>query len=119
RKVRAVARDSDGPRTTLRKMHENNIDSIYVTRRDRTLQGVAEVDVIMQAADEGKDTIEGTLTQDFRTVGPDEPLQNLFSMFSEKSFPIAVVDAEKRLLGVVVKGAVLDQLAQAQAGEDE
>ncbi|NWN91727.1 glycine betaine/L-proline ABC transporter ATP-binding protein [Marinobacter adhaerens] len=119
RKVRAVARDSDGPRTTLRKMHENNIDSIYVTRRDRTLQGLAEVDAIMQAADEGKDTIEGTLTQDFRTVGPDEPLQNLFSMFSEKSFPIAVVDAEKRLLGVVVKGAVLDQLAQAQAGEDE
>ncbi|WP_144822277.1 quaternary amine ABC transporter ATP-binding protein [Marinobacter piscensis] len=119
RKVRAVARDTDGPRTTLRKMHENNIDSIYVTRRDRTLQGLAEVDAVIKAADEGKDTIEGTLTQDFRTVGPDEPLQNLFSMFSEKSFPIAVVDADKRLLGVVVKGAVLDQLAQAQAGENE
>ena len=53
------------------------------------------------------------MTQDFRTVGPDEPLHNLFALFNEKSFPIAVIDDERRLLGVVVKGAVLDELAQA------
>ncbi|WP_372610797.1 glycine betaine/L-proline ABC transporter ATP-binding protein [Halomonas sp.] len=113
RPVRAVARDTDGPRTTLRKMHENNIDSIYVTRRDRTLLGLAEVDAVVEAAKESKDTIEDILTQDFRTVGLEEPLHNLFAMFSDKGYPIAVVDAEQRLLGVVVKGAILDQLAQA------
>ncbi|WP_299236406.1 glycine betaine/L-proline ABC transporter ATP-binding protein [uncultured Halomonas sp.] len=113
RKVRAIARDTDGPRTTLRKMHENNIDSIYVTRRDRTLVGLAEVDALEQAANDGKDTIADCMTQEFRSVRLDEPMHNLFAMFSEKSYPIAVVDAENRLLGVVVKGAVLDQLAQA------
>ncbi|HSH47151.1 MAG TPA: glycine betaine/L-proline ABC transporter ATP-binding protein [Halomonas sp.] len=114
RPVRAVARDTDGPRTTLRKIHENNIDSIYVTRRDRTLLGLAEVDAVIEAARAGKDTIKECLTHDFRSVGRNEPLQNLFAMFTEKSFPIAVVDDDKRLLGVVVKGAVLDELAQAQ-----
>ena len=59
------------------------------------------------------ETITGHLTQDFRKVPPDEPLQNLFAMFSEKSYPIAVVDEQQRLLGVVVKGAVLDELARA------
>ncbi|MDR5900931.1 quaternary amine ABC transporter ATP-binding protein [Halomonas icarae] len=113
RKVRAIARDTDGPRTTLRKMHENNIDSIYVTRRDRTLVGLAEVDALEQAANEGRDTIADCMTQEFRSVRLDEPMHNLFAMFSEKSYPIAVVDADNRLLGVVVKGAVLDQLAQA------
>ena len=113
RKVRAIARDTDGPRTTLRKMHENNIDSIYVTRRDRTLVGLAEVDALERAANEGKDTIADCMTQEFRSVRLDEPMHNLFAMFSEKSYPIAVVDADNRLLGVVVKGAVLDQLAQA------
>ncbi|MBF7054082.1 glycine betaine/L-proline ABC transporter ATP-binding protein [Halomonas sp. KAO] len=113
RKVRAIARDTDGPRTTLRKMHENNIDSIYVTRRDRTLVGLAEVDALEQAANDGKDTIADCMTQEFRSVRLDEPMHNLFAMFSEKSYPIAVVDADNRLLGVVVKGAVLDQLAQA------
>jgi len=56
-------------------------------------------------------------------VGPDEPLHNLFAMFSEKSFPIAVVDDNRKLLGVVVKGAVLDELARAaepaQVGEKQ
>ncbi|MDY7115512.1 glycine betaine/L-proline ABC transporter ATP-binding protein [Halomonas sp. SSL-5] len=113
RKVRAIAREDDGPRTTLRKMSENNLDSIYVTRRDRTLQGLLEVDAAERAAKQGADTIREFMTQDFRKVGPQEPLHNLFAMFSEKGFPIAVVDDSERLLGVVVKGAVLDQLAQA------
>lgn len=118
RPVRATARDSDGPRTTLRKMSENGIDSIYVTSRSRGLLGLVEIDALERAAHEGKDDIKNIMTQDFRSVGRDEPLQNLFAMFTEKSFPIAVVDDEKRLLGVVVKGAVLDELAQAQAGEN-
>ena len=113
RPVRATAREEDGPRTTLRKMNENGIDSIYVTTRDRKLLGLAEVDAVERATKEGKDTIRDYLTQDFRAVGPDEPLHNLFAMFSEKSFPIAVVDDSRKLLGVVVKGAVLDELARA------
>ena len=40
-------------------------------------------------------------------------MNNLFAMFSEKSYPIAIVDDNQRLLGVVVKGAVLEQLAEA------
>lgn len=113
RPVRATAQESDGPRTTLRKMSENGIDSIYVTSRGRNLLGLVEIDGLERAAAEGKDDIRHIMTQDFRSVGPDEPLQNLFAMFSEKSFPIAVVDKDQRLLGVVVKGAVLDELAQA------
>ena len=119
RKVRATVRDTDGPRTALRKMHENSIDSIYVTRRDRTLVGLLEADAAEAQVKAGKDSITEALTQDFRTVGPEEPMQNLFALFSEKSFPIAVVDEQQRLLGVVVKGAVLDELAQAaDLGDD-
>nr|WP_298250787.1 glycine betaine/L-proline ABC transporter ATP-binding protein [uncultured Halomonas sp.] len=112
RKVRAVAKDTDGPRTTLHKMRENNVDSIYVVGRDRTLQGLLEVDAAEQAAKQGADSIGEFMTQDFRKVGLQEPMHNLFAMFSEKGFPIAVTDDDERLLGVVVKGAVIDQLAR-------
>jgi len=113
RPVRATAREDDGPRTALHKMKENALDSIYVTSRDRKLKGLLEADAANAAIQAGHDSIESSMTQDFRTVGPDEPLHNLFALFSEKSFPIAVIDDERRLLGVVVKGAVLDELAQA------
>ncbi|GAB2712226.1 quaternary amine ABC transporter ATP-binding protein [Halomonas garicola] len=112
RRVRSTARSTDGPRTALHKMRENSIDSIYVTGRNRKLLGLLEVDAASQAADQGADTIADYMTQDFRSVTPDEPMQNLFALFTEKSFPIAVVDDEQRLLGVVVKGAVLDELAR-------
>ena len=113
RPVRATAREDDGPRTALRKMKENAMDSIYVTSRDRKLKGLVEADAANSAIQSGQDRLDSVMTQDFRTVGPDEPLHNLFALFNEKSFPIAVIDDERRLLGVVVKGAVLDELAQA------
>ncbi|WP_442487490.1 quaternary amine ABC transporter ATP-binding protein [Halomonas litopenaei] len=113
RPVRATAREDDGPRTALRKMKENAMDSIYVTSRDRKLKGLVEADAANSAIQSGQDRLDNVMTQDFRTVGPDEPLHNLFALFNEKSFPIAVIDDERRLLGVVVKGAVLDELAQA------
>ncbi|WP_017430961.1 quaternary amine ABC transporter ATP-binding protein [Vreelandella jeotgali] len=113
RRVRETARETDGPRTVLHKMRENSIDSIYVMGRNRKLLGLLEVDAASQAIDQGADTVLDYMTQDFRRVKPDEPMQNLFAMFSEKGFPIAVEDDEERLLGVVVKGAVLDELARA------
>lgn len=113
RPLRSTARDSDGPRTALHRMRDHSIDSIYVTDRDRRLLGLLEADAASQAIEEGASSITPYLTQDFRKVPPNEPLQNLFAMFSEKSYPIAVLDEQQRLLGVVVKGAVLDELARA------
>ncbi len=113
RPVRATAREDDGPRTVLRKLSENGLDSIYVTSRERKLLGLIEADVADQAARDGKQSIEGLIHDDFPKVGPDEPLHNLFAMFNEKSYPIAVIDGDQRLLGVVVKGAVLAELAEA------
>ncbi|HET8790886.1 MAG TPA: glycine betaine/L-proline ABC transporter ATP-binding protein [Modicisalibacter sp.] len=115
RPVRATARDDDGPRTVLHKLSENGLDSIYVTDRERKLLGLIEADAADQAAREGKQNLDGLIHNDFPRVGPDEPLHNLFVMFGEKSYPIAVVDEDQRLLGVVVKGAVLAELAEAGA----
>ena len=84
-----------------------------VTDRDRRLLGRLEAESASTAIKEGAEKIADYLTQDFRKESPDEALQNLFAKVSEKSFPIAVVDEQQRLLGVVVKGAVLDELARA------
>ncbi|WP_251978125.1 quaternary amine ABC transporter ATP-binding protein [Salinicola avicenniae] len=113
RPVRSTARFDEGPRTALRKMAENQLDSIYVVDRERKLLGIVDADKADEAAKAGLDSIESLIDPDFPYVGPDEPLASLYAMFSGKSHPIAVLDDNKRLLGVIVKGAVLEQLAQA------
>ncbi|MDR5857861.1 glycine betaine/L-proline ABC transporter ATP-binding protein [Halomonas eurihalina] len=116
RKVRSTVRESDGPRTALRKMREHSLDSIYILDRERRLIGLIDADAASEALERGQESVTEAMTQDFRSVTREEPLHNLFAMFSENRFPIAVVDDNKVLQGVVVKGAVLDELAQA--GED-
>src|SRR5699024_4249655 len=113
RPVRATARESDGPRTALHKMSEAGIDSIYVTSRDRRLLGLVEAAAADGAVKERQESIRDLIDPGVPTVRPDEPLSSLFGMFSDRSVPVAVTDESGRLLGVVVKGAVLDELAKA------
>lgn len=113
RPVRVTARESDGPRTALHKMSEAGIDSIYVTTRDRRLLGLVEAAAADAAVKERSDSVRDLIDPNVPTVRPDEPLSSLFGMFSDRSVPIAVTDDSGRLLGVVVKGAVLDELAKA------
>ncbi|UYG06715.1 quaternary amine ABC transporter ATP-binding protein [Halomonas sp. M4R1S46] len=113
RKVRSTVRDTDGPRTALRKMRDHSLDSIYILDRERRLIGLIDAESASQALEDGKERVTDAMTQDFRKVVREEPLHNLFAMFHENRFPIAVVDENQVLQGVVVKGAVLDELAQA------
>ncbi len=87
RPVRTTARDSDGPRTALHRMRDHSIDSIYVTDRDRQLLGLLEADAASRAIEEKADTITDYLTQDFRKVPPDEPLQHLFRHVQREELP--------------------------------
>jgi len=113
RRVRSTVRESDGPRTALRKMREHSMDSIYIIDRDRRLIGLIEAEAAAEALEKGQSSVTDAMTQEFRSVVPGEPLHNLFAMFHDNNFPIAVVDDNRKLLGVVIKGAVLDELAQA------
>ncbi|MGG4606276.1 quaternary amine ABC transporter ATP-binding protein [Paenalcaligenes sp. Me131] len=112
RSSRTTVRPDDGPRTALRKMSENSIDSVYVTTRDRRLIGLIEAAVLRKAIQEQAQSIQNYIDTDIPKVGPDEPLNQLFGLF-DRSIPVAVVNDKDQLLGVVVKGAVLDELAKA------
>lgn len=112
RSSRVTVRPDDGPRTALRKMSENSIDSVYVTTRDRRLIGLIEAAVLRKAIQDQAQSIQSYIDTDIPKVGPDEPLNQLFGLF-DRSIPVAVVNDKEQLLGVVVKGAVLDELAKA------
>lgn len=113
RPVRATARPADGPRTTARKMKENGFDVMYVIERDRTLVGLISASNVRDALREEAKTIENHIEREVPTISPDDPLNEVFGLFDERSIPLAVVNEKNQLLGVIVKGAVLAELAKA------
>lgn len=113
RPARVTARPTDGPRTALHKMTESGFDSLYIVGRDRRFIGLIDASAVRRAIQDQADDLSAYLDKDVPTVSPDEPLNNLFGLFAERSIPIAVVNEEQQLLGVVIKGAVLDELAKA------
>jgi glycine betaine/proline transport system ATP-binding protein len=51
------------------------------------------------------------MVQEVPTVSPDVLLNELFEMMSAAKFPVAVVNENKRIVGAIVRGAVLGALA--------
>jgi glycine betaine/proline transport system ATP-binding protein len=107
---------SDGPKAALHKMRKAGISSIFV-RRDGKLAGMVTAVDASEALKKGEKTLENIMTQDFQRVSPDAQAIELFPVLAETSYPVAVVDEDDRLLGVVIKGSLLAGIVEGiQAG---
>jgi len=108
-----VAYPNDGPRTALHKMREEGISGIFVVEKDRTLVGYLDAETAKKETDEKSDRKVRDFMRDAPlVVTEDEPLQNLLPMLAGQSDPLAVVDENNKLKGVVIKGSLLAGLAE-------
>ncbi|MBF7082352.1 glycine betaine/L-proline ABC transporter ATP-binding protein [Desulfallas sp. Bu1-1] len=107
KKPDVVATTKDGPRTALRRMKENGISSIFVLSRDRQLVGLVMAEDALQAIEEHKETLEDIIIRDTPRVAPETPLTDLIPMVAGARYPIAVVDEQNFLKGIIVRGSVL------------
>lgn len=108
-----------GPRVALQFMRDSGVSSLYITDREQKLLGVITADDASRALREGL-RLEEVMQREIPWAGPDTLLSDLFEMMAESKLPVAVVDEAKRLLGIVIKGAVLSALAgnaNPEAGE--
>jgi glycine betaine/proline transport system ATP-binding protein len=99
-----------GPRVALELMRERGISNLFVIGRGKRLLGVITAEDASRAAKSGIG-LEEILISDAPRVAPDTVLSDLFEVTSSSKVPLAVVDEQDRLLGVIVRGAVLGALA--------
>lgn len=107
KKPDAVISLKDGPRQAMRRMKENGISSIFVLTKDRRLAGLVMAEDALKAIEEYKGTLADILIKDSPRVSPETPLTDLIPMVAEAKYPIAVVDEQKYLRGIIVRGSVL------------
>ncbi|MFD7524308.1 MULTISPECIES: quaternary amine ABC transporter ATP-binding protein [Paenibacillus] len=99
-----------GPRVALQLMRDSGVSSLYLTSKGMKLLGIVTAEDALQALKEGK-SLEQVMQREVPTVSPGTLLNDLFEMMAETRLPVAVVDEEDRLKGIVIKGAVLSALA--------
>lgn len=102
----------DGPRIALRRMKDEGISSIFVVTRDRKLAGIVTADDALRAVEQQAEDLSGILLGDPPTALPDTPISDLIPVLADSRYPVAVVDPNGRLLGVIVRGALLAGLAK-------
>ncbi|AJS60541.1 quaternary amine ABC transporter ATP-binding protein [Paenibacillus sp. IHBB 10380] len=110
-----------GPRVALQLMKERGISNLYVVDKARQLIGVVTAEDASAAIKSGQ-TLEDIIIGDTPTVSPDVLLVELFDVVSSAKIPVAVIDERNRLVGIVIRGAVLAALSgnnEAEAGEPQ
>jgi len=99
-----------GPRVALQLMRDRGISNLYVVDKGRRLIGAVTAEASAEAVKTGKG-LEDILVREVTTVGPDVHLSELFDTVSVAKIPVAVVDDTGRLLGIIIRGAVLAALS--------
>lgn len=107
-----IVHPKDGPRVALRTMQKNGISSVFAVDRERHLVGLILAEDALKAIEKKQDDLEEILQRDTPTVLPDTPLNDIFTLLSGKSLPVAVVNEKNKLLGVIVRGSVMAKLAK-------
>ncbi len=109
----------DGPNVALRIMKENGISSVYVVDKQRHLKGIVTVDAALEARKAGVVSLSEIELEQGPTVRENTPVLDTIAIIAESKYPIAVVSEAGRLVGIIVRGAVLSALAPDHSDDAE
>ncbi|TPF04776.1 quaternary amine ABC transporter ATP-binding protein [Leuconostoc mesenteroides] len=106
----------DGPTVALRKMTAEEVSGLVAVNRHRQLEGYLSSEEAVRARRE-KLPLADVLTE-MPKIKPDTLIMDIMPIIYDAQTPVAVVDDDNRLKGVVIRGAVLKALADTD-GEDD
>ncbi|WP_020619705.1 glycine betaine/L-proline ABC transporter ATP-binding protein ProV [Paenibacillus daejeonensis] len=99
-----------GPRVALQLMRDRGVSNLYVVDKGKKLIGVISAEDASQAIKDNQ-TLESIIQRELPSVSPETLLHELFEIISTTRLPVAVIDEDQRLQGIIIKGAVLAALA--------
>lgn len=108
-KPTALASVKEGLKVAIKDMESSGLSSLFVVDNERKLLGLVTIDDAIKAIKENK-KLKDILTNDYHTTNPDVYLQELIPIAAESKYPLAVVNDENKLLGIIVRVSVLSNL---------
>jgi len=104
-----IVRPQDNGRQALKVMNDNNVSSAYVVDGKMNFIGIIKVEDAIKA-NKRKTTIEEYIMKDVHTTKLDTLVSDIVPLFTDAGYPIAVLDENEKLKGIVSKVAVLSSM---------
>ncbi|BBI33005.1 quaternary amine ABC transporter ATP-binding protein [Cohnella abietis] len=101
-----------GPRVALQLMHESGVSNLYVVDKSKRLIGAISAEDASEAIRKGQSLMD-IVVRDVPVFRPDQLLNELFEVVGNTRIPAAVVGENGRLLGIIIRGAVLAALTSS------
>lgn len=108
---------SQGPRTCLKEMKKYGLEVLLVTDKSKILEGIVEIDDIYKLIESGESKIESIVKDHISRVSLNASLNEVLESTFSNSIPTAVVNEKGKLMGVIVKGSILEALLP-ERGDD-
>jgi glycine betaine/proline transport system ATP-binding protein len=115
---RARIGPGEGPRAALRVMSEKQVSALFVVGNDRRLVGAVGDAAVARAVRQGHTRVDQFLDVEPVVVAEDTPLAEILTPAAESTLPIAVVDEQRRLIGVVPRVTLLAALGGGDSGQN-
>ncbi len=106
---KAMVMIKEGLKAAVNEMKMNGISSVFVVDNQRTLKGIVTIDDCIQGLKENK-TLESILRHNYETTSKDTYIKDLIPLATDTKYPIAVVDEQRKLLGIISRVSVLSAL---------
>ncbi|MGL4248729.1 MAG: quaternary amine ABC transporter ATP-binding protein [Lactococcus garvieae] len=108
--------DIDGPSVALKKMKTEEVSSLMAVDKKRQFYGVITSEAAVQAKQANKSLREVLMT-DVGQVGKETLVSDILPIIYDSPTPVAVVDDEGFLKGILIRGRVLEALADVDDEE--
>lgn len=107
----------DGPTVALKRMRQEEVSMLLAVDKKRQLKGVVRAEKALEARKNGTFLVE-CVDPEIQTIDKDMLVNDIFPLIYDAQTPLAVTDNGK-LLGVVIRGSVLEALAETEVNEHE
>jgi glycine betaine/proline transport system ATP-binding protein len=111
----ALIESEQEPRAVGQLMREHQTSRLFVVDRDQRLRGAVDEEAVVEAVAAGKQDLNGILDDQDVSVPDHTYLSDLLALSAGTPKALAVVDDERRVVGVLARVTLLQALAQHRA----
>ncbi|MFZ2538993.1 MAG: glycine betaine/L-proline ABC transporter ATP-binding protein [Oscillospiraceae bacterium] len=105
-----IIRLSDTCAFAIQQMKLNGVSSAYAVDKKMRLQGIVTIDAAVKCKKDNLPLVEA-INSDVLTASEDTLISDILPIAAEAKFPIAVIDEDNKLKGIVSKASVLSSLS--------